>query len=108
MAHRTNEDNQRDSMEEKEIYKRIKELELINESHKDLNGKLRTQLTLEKKKTYTMVVHETLCYRFKTKAYNITEAKKKLEQQVEKADWGDVSPDDSDWKQGNVEELNNE
>jgi hypothetical protein len=80
MAHRTNEDNQRDSKEEKEVYKsmknnkekryrvgynivgykecfimaknkkeielkkRIKELELINESHKNLNCGLRIEL----------------------------------------------------------------
>ena len=63
MPHRTNEDNQRDSQEEKELAKsmknnkeksfgfrnkRIKELEFINQSHKDLNGKLRTQLTFIK------------------------------------------------------------
>jgi hypothetical protein len=32
-----------------ELKKRIKELELINQAHKDMNGKLRTQLTFIKK-----------------------------------------------------------
>ena len=63
MEYRTNDDNQRDSQEEKELAKsmknnkeksfgfrnkRIKELELINQLHKDMNGKLRTQLTFIK------------------------------------------------------------
>ncbi len=32
-----------------ELKKRIKDLELINQAHKDMNGKLRTQLTFIKK-----------------------------------------------------------